>query len=193
MERSRFDIIVIGGSSGSLQLMLQIVNSLPSDFSIPIIIVIHRLRNVKSDLTNILSFAKATIEPEDKEPVKPCCIYLAPQNYHLLIEENKTFSLDYSEPVNFSRPSIDVTLASVADVYRDRAMGILLSGANKDGAEGINEIILQHGCGIVQDPATAEYPAMPESAIQLNSEVKPLSPQEIVHTILAQHKTTPDE
>ena len=190
MEIGKFEIIVIGGSSGSLPVLINIVNALPDDFDIPIIIIIHRLKNVKSDLKNLLSSKRKTFEPEDKEPVRNGCIYLAPQNYHLLVEDNRTFSLDYSEPVNFSRPSIDVTFMSVADAYGSSTAGILLSGANRDGAEGINEIILRNGCGIVQDPTTADYPAMPESAIQLNNKVKVLSPENIVHTILAQHQNT---
>lgn len=106
-------------------------------------------------------------------------MYLAPQNYHLLVEEDYSFSLDYSEAVNFSRPSIDVTFSNVADVYGEKALGILLSGANKDGARGLCDIIDAGGKGIVQNPDTAEYSAMPSAGIEYNKRVMIMKPEEI--------------
>jgi two-component system chemotaxis response regulator CheB len=122
-------------------------------------------------------------EPEDKEPVQNGIVYLAPQNYHLQIEADKTFSLDYSEPVNFSRPSIDVTFDCVASVYKHRSVGILLSGASRDGAAGISKIIKKGGTGIAQDPATAEYAYMPQSAIDANAGILILTPEAIANHI----------
>lgn len=186
MKITDFDIIVIGGSSGSLPILMEILNALPQGFSVPIVIVIHRLKNVESDLQTILSSNLTVCEPEDKDAIIPGGIYLAPQNYHLLVENDHTFSMDYSEAVNYSRPSIDVTFTSVAGVYKEKTLAILLSGANKDGADGINEIIEHGGSGIAQDPATAEYTAMPEAAIQANSMVQVLAKEKIIELILTQ-------
>ncbi|MFL9482275.1 chemotaxis protein CheB [Chitinophagaceae bacterium LWZ2-11] len=133
---SKFDLIIIGGSAGSLNIIEEILAALPSTFEIPIIIIIHRMRNVLSEMDKLLSVGtgnKKVIEPEDKTPLKSNYIYLAPQNYHLLIEEDRTLSLDYSEQINFSRPSIDVSFESAAKVFKNKLLAILLSGANKDG------------------------------------------------------------
>ena len=162
------EIIVIGGSAGSLSVLLKIIKLLPDDFSIPIVVVVHRQRNVISEFTKILASAnknKKIIEPDDKEPIKNACIYIAPQNYHLLIETDLTFSLDYSEAVKFSRPSIDVTLEAAADVYKEKLLAILLSGANNDGTAGLKKVLAMKGIAIAQEPNTAEFAAMPQSAI----------------------------
>jgi two-component system chemotaxis response regulator CheB len=185
MMEKDIEIIVIGGSSGCIPVIMQIIHELPVDFKIPVVIVIHRLKNVDSQLKTMLSPARNIIEPEDKEPVKAGGIYLAPQNYHLLLEEDKTFSLDYSEPVHFSRPSIDVTFVSASIIYKTKTIGILLSGANNDGAEGIHKIIMNGGMGIVQDPLTAENTAMPVAAININKDVQVLTPEQIVKTIFS--------
>jgi two-component system, chemotaxis family, protein-glutamate methylesterase/glutaminase len=179
MSKRPFDVIAIGGSAGSLPVVLTIVNTILENFCVPVVLVIHRMKNVPSEMNNILSVNKQISEPEDKEQVKDCCMYLAPQNYHLLVEDDKTFSLDYSEPVNYSRPSIDVTFSSIADVYKGRTLGVLLSGANKDGAEGLNKIINAGGTGIVQDPETAEYKVMPKSGIEHNPQVMIMKPEQI--------------
>jgi two-component system chemotaxis response regulator CheB len=110
MAERIFDIIVIGGSAGSVDIVISLLKSIPKDFRTPIILVIHRLKNTTSSLDVLLAKAtggKKVIEPEDKEPIRPGMIYLTPQNYHLLVEKDLTFSLDYSKPVNFSRPSIE--------------------------------------------------------------------------------------
>lgn len=178
------EIVCIGGSAGSLPMVMRIVEAVPANFSFTVVIVVHRLRNVASDMEYILSSGKRNLlirEPEDKEAVRKGRIYLAPQNYHLQIEEDKTFSLDYSEAVNFSRPSIDVTFDCVASVYKDKATGILLSGANTDGAHGLSRILAKGGTGIVQEPGTAEYPAMPNAAISGNEDILVYSPKQITH------------
>ncbi|MEN9599620.1 MAG: hypothetical protein RL596_1939 [Bacteroidota bacterium] len=165
------EIIVIGGSAGSFPIIMEILPVLPPQLAIPIVIVLHRLRNVSSEMGQLFSkVAKQQVirEPEDKEPIIAGNIYLAPQNYHLLIEPEKIFSLDYSEQVNYSRPSIDMTFTSAGVVYHNLCLGILLSGANKDGAEGIKCIIKNGGAAIIQDPSEATYSAMPEAAIQTN-------------------------
>ncbi len=186
MPVTKHDIIVIGGSAGSIPVVSAILDGLSPSLNVPVIIVLHRQRNVNSEMTRIFQSKSRKIkvtEPEDKEPVLPGHIYLAPQNYHLLVEQEKCFSLDYSEQVHFSRPSIDVTFESIANVYGSKTLGILLSGANKDGTNGV-EYILQHkGKVLVQDPATAEYPAMVRFAIEKCSEVIVYSPDELVQYI----------
>jgi two-component system chemotaxis response regulator CheB len=175
--------IVIGGSAGSIPVILQILNAIPSDFSIPIIIIIHRQRNVASEMTKVFAKAhadKKIIEPDDKDAISNCCIYLAPQNYHLLFERDGTFSLDYSEPVQYSRPSIDVTFESAAIAFEEQLIAILLSGANNDGTIGLQKVIMKGGVGIVQDPATADYSTMPVSAIENCRDVLVKKPEEIV-------------
>lgn len=184
------ELVAIGGSAGSLPSIVSIIEALPKKFDFSVIIVIHRLKNVSSDMERILSSEEKNIfirEPEDKESIKKGVIYLAPQNYHLQIEDDKTFSLDYSEPVNFSRPSIDVTFDCVASVFKDKGTGILLSGANADGAHGLSRIIEKGGIGIVQDPQTADYPAMPLAATG-NAKALIKNPAAIIEYIAALNK-----
>lgn len=175
-------IVVIGGSAGSLGTIMNILKLLPLQYNKPVIVVVHRLKNVTSEMDKLLSAhaGRVVIEPDDKAPVENE-IYLAPQNYHLLIEEDGSFSLDYSEAVHFSRPSIDVTFESVARVYKSGAVAVLLSGANADGTKGIAHIVAQHGSAIVQSPDSAEYAFMPASAIDANNNVQVFTPDEITH------------
>lgn len=180
--RSKHEIILIGGSAGSLQVIIQLIDLLANDFNLPIVIVIHRQRNVLSEFTRILNSTfknKEITEPDDKDPVKPSCIYIAPQNYHLLFESDYTFSLDYSELIKFSRPSIDVTFENAAAVYQGGVTAVLLSGANNDGSAGLKSIISNGGTAIVQNPVTAEFAAMPAAAINAVAGVMVLSPAEI--------------
>lgn len=171
-------IVVIGGSAGSLPVIISLMKSLPVSFAFPIIIVLHRQRNVKSEMKQLLVDIahKKIIEPDDKEPVLNGFIYLAPQNYHLLVEEDFTFSLDYSEAIKFSRPSIDATFESAARVYGAGAIAMLLSGANTDGCAGVAAILNQQGVALVQDPATCEYPTMPSACLQANPDSIMLAP-----------------
>jgi len=176
------EVVVIGGSAGSLTVIMNILRSLEVYFTLPIIIVIHRQKNVISELTKILGLSskfKKIIEPDDKELVSDCCIYIAPQNYHLLVEDDRSFSLDYSEAVQYSRPSIDVTFESVSKIYKNKCAAILLSGANNDGTEGLQSVVEAGGTAIVQNPDTADYPIMPQSALQAIEEVVSMKPQEI--------------
>lgn len=164
-------IILIGGSAGSFPIIMNLLPLLPGNFNMPIILVLHRMRNVVSEMAQLFSkasYVHVIREPEDKELIQPGFIYLAPQNYHLLIEPDKVFSLDYSEQVNFSRPSIDMSFISAAHVYKENCMGVLLSGANKDGTNGLSHIITNGGMAIIQDPIDAAYTAMPIEAIKLN-------------------------
>lgn len=163
------EIIVIGGSWGGLQASLTILKNLNTGFNIPIVLVLHRLKNFESDLEGVFS-SKLTLpvkEVEEKEKLRGGFLYLAPSNYHVLIEKDQTFSLDVSEYENYSRPSIDVTFKSAAEIFGNRTTGILLSGASKDGSQGLKAIAEKGGTALVQDPAEAEVSTMPLAAIHI--------------------------
>lgn len=155
--------IVIGGSAGSLNVLLEVLPALRKNISLAIIIVLHRKPGADSLLTNILSL-KTRIpvrEIEEKEKIQPGVIYLAPSDYHLLIEKDYTFSLDHSEKVHYSRPSIDVAFESAADVFQEKLVGLLLSGANADGVQGLKNIKKMGGKAVIQHPDSAAVPYMP--------------------------------
>jgi two-component system chemotaxis response regulator CheB len=159
--------VVIGGSAGGLPGMMYILGRLRPDFPAPIVIVLHRSNDRDSTLTTLLSH-KTTLtvkEAEDKETIEPGTIYIAPADYHLLIEKDYSFSLDHSEKVQFSRPSIDVTIQTAAEAYGSGLIAILLSGANADGTAGLKDVRRHGGISIVQDPAEALVSFMPQSAI----------------------------
>lgn len=162
-------VIVMGGSWGGIQASLAILKVLPANYSIPIILVLHRLRNYDGNLQEVFKhkIALKAIEIEEKEMLLPGHVYLAPSNYHVLLEKDHTFSLDDSELENYSRPSIDVTFTSAADVFARNTVGILLSGASKDGSSGLKHIFEKQGTTIVQDPDEAEIETMPLAAIEL--------------------------
>lgn len=182
--------IIIGGSAGSYKIITRIITSLPGNFPIPIIVCMHRLRNVKTGIITALSnnSKNKIYEPFDKDPIEPGTVYIAPANYHLLIENGDHFSLSTSKPVNHSRPSIDLTMKSAAAVYHGRIVGILISGANCDGAEGMIAIHKSGGITIVQDPNEAEIPAMPESAIHSFTPDKIYNADKIINFIVNIHK-----
>ncbi len=161
--------VVIGGSAGSFQIISRILSALPTDFELPIMMCLHRLRHVRHGFVEALNI-KSTIpvkEPLDKEMIKRNSIYLAPANYHLGIELGNTFTLATDDLVNNSRPGIDILLQSASYVYRNRLVGILLSGANRDGAVGMQKIHERGGLTIVQDPADCLIDTMPASALKL--------------------------
>lgn len=161
------ELIAFGGSAGGIKALLEVLKPLPKDFPIPIVVVLHRLKNVPSTLQSV--FQHHTLlqvkEADEKETIQPRCAYIAPANYHLLIEKDKTFALDYSEVVKYSRPSIDITFECVANIYGKKALGILLSGANSDGAYGLLLMKQKGAKCYVQDPKTAEVSTMPQSAL----------------------------
>jgi len=160
-------MVVIGGSAGSLKVILHILSKLKTWLEIPVVIVLHRKNDFQSNLAELLASKTGmkVKEAEDKEPIKTGIIYLAPADYHLLVEKDHTFSLDDSEKINYSRPSIDVTFQTAADAYGAGLTGLLLSGANADGVEGLKEIKACKGTVAVQDPETAQVPYMPQQAI----------------------------
>ncbi|AKD03667.1 chemotaxis protein CheB [Pontibacter korlensis] len=160
-------IVVMGGSWGGLQASLSVLKELPATYPIPIVLVLHRLRNFEGSLPELYdskTLLKA-VEVDEKEEALPGHVYLAPSNYHVLLEKDQTFSLDDSELENYSRPAIDVTFTSAADVYGSNTIGILLSGASRDGSAGLKYISDRGGTVVVQDPAEAELDTMPLAAI----------------------------
>lgn len=182
-------LLVIGGSAGSLEPLLQIIAAIPVHTTAAIVVVVHRKAGSDSILRDLLA-AKTSLqvkEVEDKEPLLPAHIYLAPPDYHLLFENKQCFALDASEKVHYSRPSIDVTFESAAAVFGTAVIGVLLSGANADGAEGMAAIKKAGGHTLAQDPATAEVYYMPQQAILLDAamEVKPtqLLASSLVHLL----------
>jgi two-component system chemotaxis response regulator CheB len=171
MEKSglnpSINAVVIGGSAGSLEVLFQLLPLLHENLSVAILIVLHRKNSADSSLAALLA-GKCLLpvsEAGDKDPMQPGHIYLAPSDYHLLIEKDRTFSLDDSEKINYSRPSLDVTFESAADVYGSSLTGIVLSGANEDGTLGLRAIHNAGGTIIVQNPNTAQMPVMPQSAL----------------------------
>jgi len=166
-----FKIIVIGGSAGSFQGITKILSQLPEDFELPIIMCLHRLKHVRNGFVEALSIKSTTpvVEPYDKEGIKRKKVYLAPANYHLSLELGNSFSLSTEPMINNSRPSIDVTLETAAFTYKSKVVGILLSGANKDGALGMKRIKDRGGLTIVQDPKDCMIDTMPTAALEMTT------------------------
>ncbi|RYY54100.1 MAG: chemotaxis protein CheB [Chitinophagaceae bacterium] len=162
-------LIVIGGSAGSLQVILKIISQLDADFRTPILLVLHRHVNADSPLEELIA-SRTNLIPrdiEEKEPIRDGHIYICPADYHVLIEEDFSFSLDYSEKVNFSRPSIDVVFRSAAEVFGEDLLCVLLSGANGDGAASLKFVKDNGGITVVQDPLDAQVPYMPLQALKI--------------------------
>ena len=166
---NRFKAIVIGGSAGSFQGIAKILASIPADFNLPIIMCLHRLKHVRNGFVEALSLKSlmTITEPYDKLNIKKGMVYLAPANYHMSVELGNYFSLSTEEMMNNSRPAIDITLSSAGYVYKDRLVGILLSGANKDGAIGMKNIKDKGGLTIVQDPKECMIDTMPTAALNV--------------------------
>jgi len=162
-----YEAIVIGVSSGGMNALKFLFSALPVDFSIPIIIVQHIGPHSDNQWIKLLNNnSKLSIkEADEKEKIENGKVYIAPPNYHLLIEKDKTFSLTIDERVNYSRPSIDVLFESAAEVYKNKLIGVILTGSNNDGTNGLKRIKEYGGLTIAQDPETAESSYMPASAI----------------------------
>jgi two-component system chemotaxis response regulator CheB len=163
---NKYKAVVIGGSAGSFQPLVQILSSIPREFPLPIFLCLHRLKHVRHGFVEALSIKsqKDIIEPMDKESIKKGLVYLAPANYHMAVELGNSVSLNTEELINNSRPAIDITFESAAYVYRDKLIGILLSGANKDGAVGMQKIKYRKGLTIIQDIEESMINAMPLAA-----------------------------
>lgn len=165
-----FELVAVGTSSGGLEALEVLLKDFPPHFPLAIVVVQHRIHTSSSQLSDALQTYShlPIIEPEDRELILPGRVYLAPADYHLLIEAGEkgayfTFSTDY--PVCYARPSIDVLFESAADVYGQNLIGIILTGANFDGAQGLAKIKTQGGLTVVQEPTTAFCSIMPKAAI----------------------------
>ena len=166
-----YEAVVIGVSAGGLAVLSVILQGLPADYPLPVMVTQHRSKEERTLLEEVLQ-ARCSIrirQAEEKEKIAGGAVYLAPADYHLLIEEDRTFSLTSDEPVHFSRPSIDLLFETASEVYGDKLIGIILTGASKDGAAGIRAIRGRGGLTIAQDPAEAAYPLMPRAAIDTGS------------------------
>lgn len=170
MAEDKIELVVIGGSAGSLEALLEILPGLKDVFAVPIVLVLHRKQSNDSILADLLT-ARSSLrvkEIEEKESPRKGTLHIVPPDYHVLFEQDHTFSLDVSERINYSRPSIDVVYQSAADVYQNKLACILLSGANADGTDGFRYVQKMGGVTIAQSPESAEVSYMPEQAIAAN-------------------------
>jgi len=162
-----YEVIAVGASWGGLQAMGTLLEGIPGELDQPIVVALHRsAESNRGVLESLLQrhIGRPVSEPGDKQPIERCNVYIAPPDYHLLVEDGH-FALSVEARVQFARPSIDVLFESVAEAYRDRAIGIVLTGANEDGAVGLAAIKRNGGVSIVQDPETATRRSMPDAAI----------------------------
>ena len=175
---SEIALVVVGASWGGLAALSRLVADLPGDFSVPIAVVQHRSKHADNLLAGLLQDMTPlrVVDVEDKEPLLAGSVYIAPANYHMMVDSGH-LSLTTDPMVRFSRPSIDVTFISAGDSYPGRTLGVVLTGANDDGARGLRHIVNRGGRGIVEDPKTAESKAMPAAAMQAvpEAEVLPLA------------------
>ena len=165
--RQRFTAAAIGVSAGGLNALSRILPLLDRDLALSVLVVQHLRPDSDSYLVHHLARLSAirVKEAEDKETIEPGTVYIAPPDYHLLVETDRTLSLSAEERVYFSRPSIDVTFETAAEVFQNRLIGIVLTGANNDGSRGLARIKYFGGMTVVQSPDSAEYDIMPCSAI----------------------------
>lgn len=180
-----FGVVGMGSSWGGVAVLSQIVKSIPASWTLPIVIIQHQHSSSGGALAKILSKISVlpVIDVEDNDILSSGNIYIAPANYHLLIEQDKTFALSLEAPVNFSRPSVDVTFSSLSHVFHNKMIGVVLTGANEDGAAGVGVIRENGGYTIAQSPATAEARLMPEAAIKMGVNAV-LEPGQIVPHIM---------
>jgi len=178
--------VIIGGSAGSFRVITRILNALPKHYPVPVLLNLHRLKHVRSGFVEALSIKSGipVVEPYDKESIKPGIAYLAPSNYHMYIELNKKIALSTEEAVNHSRPSIDLSFETAAHTYNKNLLGIILSGANKDGAWGLKKIRDAGGTVIVQDPKECEVATMTETALKMTEADYIYNTQQIIDYLL---------
>lgn len=164
----RPEVIVIGASAGAIAALSAILPTLPTDFPLPVLVVVHLPPDGRSSIAQLFASQCRVVvkDAEDKEEIRGGTVYFAPPDHHLLVDPDLRTSLSRDEAVLYSRPSIDVLFTSAADAYGDGVLGIMLSGANNDGSAGLQAVIAAGGNGLVQDPATAEAYAMPRAALE---------------------------
>jgi two-component system chemotaxis response regulator CheB len=188
----KIDAIIIGGSAGGVDALAVLLPALPAHLRVPVIVVLHLPREKPSLLVEIFSrqCALPVCEATDKAPIEPGTVYFAPADYHLLVDRGPCFALSVDEPVHFSRPSIDVLFESAADAYGERLLGVVLTGASQDGAQGLAAVHRAGGVTAVQEPSEAPAPYMPESALRASpvDHILPLSGiAELIGTLVAPH------
>lgn len=164
-------LIAIGGSAGAFNPLLSLIEAVPSSSPYSWVVLLHRNSHTKSNLVSLLQHhCKLKVkEAEDKEPLEPGVLYVAPSAYHLLLETDFSWQLDAGEPLWHCKPAIDVLFESIADAAGKEACGILLSGANQDGAQGLRRMKQKGGLCLLQDPNDAMYPSMPSAAFKLKA------------------------
>ncbi len=188
-----YEIVVVGTSWGGLSAVRELVVGLPAEFGLPIAIIQHRHKQSDGLMTALVQDRTVlpVCEVEDKAPIAAGTIYIAPPDYHLLIDDGH-FALSTDDPVRYSRPSIDVTFDSAADAYGSGAVGVILTGANDDGASGLKRIFDRGGLALIQLPGTAESPTMPAAALRTVPQARVLTIAEISAAIIALPvRTTP--
>jgi len=165
-----YEAVVIGTSAGGLEALQKLLSPLPNTFPLPLVAVQHRLPTADQLLPTLLQESCELVvkEADEKELIKSGVVYIAPANYHLLVERNRTFSLSIDAKVSYSRPSIDVLFETAAETYQSALIGIILTGANNDGTTGFQYIKQCGGTTIAQAPQTARVAMMPRSAIEAN-------------------------
>jgi two-component system chemotaxis response regulator CheB len=186
-QERRFAAAVIGASAGGISAVSAIVSALPPTLPLPVIVVLHQSPQEPLAWVDYLGrhASLPVVEAEDKMPLCPGTVYCAPAGYHLLLETNGDLALSVDEKINFSRPSIDLLFSSAADVFGPALIGIVLTGANSDGARGLAEIVGAGGLAMVQAPAGAEWPTMPEAALQTAPQAWSLGLDEIADQLVA--------
>jgi two-component system chemotaxis response regulator CheB len=178
--------VVVGGSAGSLDPLLTVLERLPRGFGMPIAVVIHTPKDPPSGLVEALSHRSSlpVREPIDKEPLEAGTVFVAPPGYHLLVGRGPCFAFSVDPPENFSRPSIDVLFESALDVYGARLVAVVLSGANNDGGRGLAAVCQAGGLALVQAPEEATSPEMPRAALEACPAAAMLSARDIAERLV---------
>lgn len=186
------DAIVLGASAGGVDALLTLFKGLPSGFALPLIVVLHLPDKRGSRLAEVFRqhLRIPVKEVDDKETIVPGTLYFAAAGYHLSVERDFSLSLSLEERVHYSRPSIDILFESAADAYGPRLAGVLLTGASEDGARGLARIKEQGGLTLVQDPASAQVPVMPQAALALRAPDYVLSLNDIGQLLIELERTT---
>jgi two-component system, chemotaxis family, protein-glutamate methylesterase/glutaminase len=185
----KFDAVVIGASAGGVEALSVLLSALPANFPAAVLIVIHLPPGRPSLLVEIFArkCALPVREADDKEPVTPGAVWFAPPDYHLLVDQGPQgrpqFALTVDALVNYSRPAIDPLFESAADGWRERVLGIVLTGASQDGAAGLHAVLAQGGGAIVQDPAEAQVAVMPQAAADRCPEAVRMTLAQIAETL----------
>lgn len=187
---SRYDAVTIGCSTGGLAALEEFLPGLPADFPAALVVVMHTAPDSRNLLVSLLGqrCRMAVREAEEKCAIAPGTIYVAPPAYHLLIEDDRTFSLSTDKKVSYARPSVDVLFESAASAYRERLIGVILSGANHDGSDGLKTIAEYGGLCLVQEPSGAKARAMPEAALKACPSARRLPLGKMAETLIEEVK-----